>query len=140
MVEKVYVVIRRDVFRADMSVQDKVRNNPKIEIITKHIPKRVVGVDKVEGIVLENVDTKEEKLVEVNGIFPYIGADPCTSYLEGLGVLDDHGYVLVNDHMETAVKGIYGAGDSNRKVLRQVITACNDGAIAAQSAFHYLKG
>lgn len=140
LVEKVYIVIRRDVFRADITVQEKVRNNPKIEIITKHVPKRVVGDNKVTGLVLEQVETKEEMTLEVSGIFPYIGADPCTDFLEGLGVLDEYGYVLVNERMETVVKGLYGAGDSNHKVLRQVVTACNDGAIAAQSVFHYLKG
>ena len=138
-VSKLYIVIRRDVFRADSVVVDKVENNEKIEIIRKAVPVRINEKDgKVGSIVLRNVDTNEEYEVETSGIFPYIGADPCTEMLEGLDVLDAHGYLLVKDDMSTSVPGIYGAGDCCNKVLRQVVTAVNDGAIAAQSVFHYL--
>ena len=137
---KVYVVIRRDVFRADEIVQKAVEENEKIEVIRKHVPLRVVDDgNRVTGIVLQNVDTKEEMTVETHGIFPYIGLDPATSFLEGLDVLDTYGYMVVDENCETKVKGIYGAGDVIHKNLRQVVTATNDGAIAAQHAFHQIK-
>jgi thioredoxin reductase (NADPH) len=139
-VKKLYVVIRRDVFRADELVQEKVMENPKIEIIKKHIPIEILGDDKVNGIILENVDTKERVTLETDGIFPYIGADPNTSFVKDLGITDENGYILVNEEMETDIKGIYGAGDCNVKTLRQIVTATSDGAIAAQNAFHYIKG
>lgn len=137
---KVYVVIRRDVFRADEIVQKAVEENEKIEVIRKHVPLRVIDDgNRVTGIVLQNVDTKEEMTVETHGIFPYIGLDPATSFLEGLDVLDTYGYMTVDENRETKVKGIYGAGDVIHKNLRQVVTATNDGAIAAQHAFHEIK-
>ncbi|NLC97089.1 MAG: thioredoxin-disulfide reductase [Erysipelotrichaceae bacterium] len=138
--KKVYIVIRRDVFRADDIAQDKVCSNPKIEIIRKHIPIEIIGDSKVTSIVLENVDTKERTTLETDGIFPYIGADPNTSFISSLGITDEAGYVVVNKEMETSLPGIYGAGDCNIKTLRQIVTATSDGAIAAQNAFHYIKG
>ena len=138
---KVRIVIRRDVFRADALVQKKIEGNNKIEVIKKHIPVKITGENGiVNGIVLENVDTKQQTTYETSGIFPYIGLDPATSFAKNLGILNDKGFVVVNENMETTKKGIYGAGDCVAKQLRQVVTACNDGAIAAQNAFHYLKG
>ena len=138
---QVNIVIRRDVFRADQIAQDKVLANDKIHIIRKAIPVEIKEADgKVSAIVLQNVDTKENFEVPTSGIFPYIGADPCTDMVRDLGVLNKAGYIVVNPDMSTSVKGIYGAGDVCEKVLRQVVTAVNDGAIAAQSAFHYING
>ena len=138
---KVNIVIRRDVFRADQIAVDRVNANEKIEIIKKAVPVEIKAENgRVAAITLKNVDTNENFDVETNAVFPYIGADPCTEMLEGLGVLNAHGYIEVNDDMSTAVKGIYGAGDVCDKVLRQVVTAVNDGAVAAQSVFHYIRG
>ena len=77
--------------------------------------------------------------LEVDGIFPYIGSLPCTEFVGDLPILDERGYIVVNAEMETAVSGIYAAGDCTAKYLRQVITACGDGAIAAQKAASYLR-
>lgn len=139
-VNKLYLVIRRDVFRADQIIQDKIATNSKIEVIVKHVPKRLLTDDKVLGLVLENVDTKEEKVLDVAGIFPYIGALPNTDFVKNLDILDRNGYVITDEHMKTKIDGIYGAGDVIVKGLRQVVTASNDGAVAAQSIYHYLKG
>lgn len=138
-VNKLYVIIRRDVFRADAIIVDKVLNNPKIEVIRSSIPLSIEGEDKVESLILENVLDKSQRRLKLDGIFPYIGAEPCTSFLKDLDILDDKGYIVVNDKMETKLKGIYGAGDCNVKNLRQVVTACSDGAIAAQNAYHYIE-
>lgn len=136
---KVTIVIRRDVFRGDAKVVDKVKENEKIEIITKHLPEELIIEDnKITGLKIKNVDTGETKIVECSGIFPYIGADPCTSFLDK-EMLNDHGYILANADMSTSVAGIYAAGDCIQKDLRQVVTACNDGAIAANSIVKYLK-
>ncbi len=95
---------------------------------------------KVGGIVLKNVNDGTLTTLTTSAVFPYIGADPCTEFARALPILDERGYVIVNDKMETACRGIYGAGDVTVKNLRQVVTAANDGAIAAQQAFHQLKG
>ena len=137
-VNHIYIVIRRDVFRADKVAQEKVRENKKISIITKHVPVKIIGDDTVEGIVLKDVDTNEEMQLKIQGIFPYIGAIPSTQFLDK-SLLNDKGYIKVNEFMETSIDGIYGAGDVIDKDLRQVVTACNDGAIAAQRTFKYIK-
>ena len=135
---KVNIIIRRDVFRADSIVQNAIKDNPKIN---EHIPVRVNDNGmRVTGLVVQNVDTKVETEIQTHGVFPYIGSDPATSFLEGLDILDERGYMVVDENCETKVKGIYGAGDVIAKKLRQVVTATNDGAIAAQHAFHEIKG
>ena len=139
--KKVTIIIRRDVFRADQIVQDAIAQNDKIEVIKKHVPVEVIDDGRrVTGLKIRNVDTNEEEVVEANGIFPYIGLDPVTTFLKDLPVLDERGYMLVDENCETSIKGIYGAGDVLAKKLRQVVTATNDGAIAAQHAFHQIKG
>lgn len=136
---KVTIVIRRDEFRAESKVVDKVKENEKINIITKHLPEQlVIEDDKIVGITIKNVDTGELTTLDCAGIFPYIGADPCTDFLDK-SILDDKGYIIVNPDMSTSIKGIYAAGDCIQKDLRQVVTACNDGAIAANSVNKYLK-
>lgn len=138
---RVNIIIRREVFRADSIVQDAIKGNQKISIIKKHVPVRVIDDGmRVRGLVVKNVDTGVETELQTHGIFPYIGLDPATAFLEGLPVLDDRGYMVVDENCETKVKGIYGAGDVIAKKLRQVVTATNDGAIAAQHAFHEIKG
>lgn len=138
---KVTIVIRRDVFRAEKRIQEQIQSNDKIEVIVKHIPKEILAENgKVSGIVFENVETKEPMTLSCQGIFPYVGQDPNTVCLEGLGVLDDKGYVIVDDSCQTKIPGLYAAGDVIQKELRQVVTATNDGAIAAQHAFHQITG
>lgn len=138
-VKEINIVIRRDVFRAEPYVQSLIENHPKINIIRKHIPISIEGDgQRITGIVLRNLETNEEKTIPTSGIFPYIGADPATSFLDK-SLLNEQGYIEVNENMETSCKGIFGAGDVVAKSLRQIVTAVNDGAIAAQQAFHYIK-
>lgn len=138
---KVHIVIRRDVFRADQIIQDSIRSNDKIHVIPKHIPLRILDDGmRVSGILLQNVETKAETTIACRGIFPYIGQDPATSFLADLPICNEQGYMIVDENCETKIKGIYGAGDVIHKKLRQVVTATNDGAIAAQHAFHQIKG
>ena len=96
---KVHVVIRRDVFRADQIIQDSVLKNEKIHVIRKHRPVRILDDgQRVSGIVLSDVETKEEMTIMCRGIFPYIGQDPATSFLEGLHILDENGYMIVDEN------------------------------------------
>ncbi|MDQ0360538.1 thioredoxin-disulfide reductase [Breznakia pachnodae] len=137
---KVYVVIRRDVFRADQIVIDKVMANDKFEFVKERLVSEILDDGmKVTGIKVKAKDGAEEE-IPVSAVFPYIGAVPITGFLKDMGITDDKGYMIVNEHMETSIPGIYGAGDVLQKHLRQVVTATNDGAIAAQSAVHKIKG
>jgi len=132
------IIVRRDVLRADATVVDKVNKNEKIEIIYKHLPEELIIEDNmIKGMKIKNVDTGEIKEIPCSGIFPYIGADPCTSFVDK-AILNEAGYIIVDNNMATAIEGIYAAGDCTVKDLRQVVTACNDGAIAANSIIKYL--
>ena len=139
--KKVTIVIRRDVFRAEAHVQQQVEQNERITIIRRHVPKQILDDgNRVIGLVIEDVESKETTTLTVAGVFPYVGADPAVSFLNGLDICDERGYLLVDEHNETKIKGIYGVGDVVAKPLRQVVTAAGDGANAAQHAFHAIKG
>ena len=107
--------------------------------MTPYIPLRFIGEDKLTSLVVENVETKEQLTIEVNATFEYVGANANTSFIKDKEILDEKGYIIVNSKMETAVKGIYAAGDVTVKELRQIVTASNDGAIAAINVNSYLK-
>lgn len=129
----VHLIVRRDQFRADKIVQDKIKANDKIKIHFLQKPIEIIEENnKVAGLVLEHSQTSETMNLPVKGIFPYVGLDPITSFVSHLGITNKVGYMEVDKHMETNVKGIFGAGDVIDKVLRQVVTATNDGAIAGQ--------
>lgn len=137
---KVYILMRRNVFRADKIAVDAAKSNPKIEIIQTIVPTEILDDGQhVNGLRITDVTTKEERILPVSGIFPYIGADPVTGFLKHLDVLNPQGYMVVNASMETKIPLLYGAGDVCQKGLRQVVTAVNDGAVAAQDAFHKLN-
>ena len=136
---KVTIVIRRDVFRGDLQAQERALANPKINVIRSHIPVEVIHEVKVTGLKIRSVLDGSEEVIPCDGIFPYIGATPSTQCIQDLGITDKEGYMIVNEKMETKIPGIYGAGDVVVKPLRQIVTAVNDGAIAAQTAFHYIK-
>lgn len=138
--KKVSIIMRRDVFRADKIAVDAVKSHEKIEILQKYIPVEILDDGKhVTGLKIKHTESGEERVLDVEGIFPYIGADPATSFLSDLGILDQQGYMIVDENMETKIPLLYGAGDVCQKVLRQVVTAVNDGAIAAQDAFKKIK-
>lgn len=133
-------ILVRSKLRADALLVEKAEKNEKIHIKMGYVPTEVLDDGaKVVGIKIQNLETKAEEVLETSGIFPYIGLDPMTSYCKDLPILDEEGYVLTDERMETAVHGIYAAGDVRRKQIRQVITAASDGAIAAQNIFHQLR-
>ena len=137
---KVHIIIRRDVFRAEPIVEKEALENEKIEIHRLRKPKEILGDGaKVTGIVLTDSNTGEEETITLDGVFPFIGALPVSSFAKGLDILDERGYITVNEKMETKVPGVYAAGDVCAKTLRQVATAVGDGAIAGQQAYHYIK-
>lgn len=130
-VGKVYLVHRRQGFRADDMLVSQVKENPLIELVLDAIPVEVLGDGtKVTGLSTKNVLTGEDRILKVDAVFPLVGSDAQSDMLEGLDVKDDKGYVLVDENMETKVSGLYSIGDLNAKVLRQITTATADGSIA----------
>lgn len=137
---KVTILARRNVISAEQITQDKVARHPKIEVLTWRVPQEVlVENERVAGLKVLNKETGAMENMVAKGVFPYIGADPVTDFCKDLGITNAKGYLVVNNDMSTAIAGVYGAGDVCDKVLRQVVTATNDGAIAAQSALHYIR-
>ena len=124
---------------ADPIACDKLRAMDKVSIYPYQDILEFVGDTRLEGVRFRSTKTGEEKTVSCDGVFEYIGLTPTTECFKDLGVLNQMGYVEVNDRMVSKVPGIFGAGDCVTKNLRQVITACADGAIAAQEASHYVK-
>lgn len=124
---------------ADPIACDKLRAMDKVSIYPYQDILEFVGDTRLEGVRFRSTKTGEEKTVSCDGVFEYIGLTPTTECFKDLGVLNKMGYVEVNDRMVSKVPGIFGAGDCVTKNLRQVITACADGAIAAQEASHYVK-
>lgn len=136
-VKTVHLIVRRDVFRADKIIQDKVLANEKIQVHFLRKPVEVVVEDeRVNGMLVEDSNTKEQELINATGIFPFVGLDPVTGFVSKLGITDEFGYIITNENMETTIENIYAAGDVRKKILRQVVTAANDGAIAAQHISH----
>ncbi len=131
--QTVHLIVRRDVFRADKIIQDRLSKYDNIVIHFKRKPFAIMEENnKVKGLVLTDSDTGEKEELLVKGIFPFIGLDPMSRCVEKLGLINSEGYIDADENMETKVKGIFVAGDVRNKRLRQVVTATNDGAIAGQ--------
>ncbi|MDO4925834.1 MAG: thioredoxin-disulfide reductase [Turicibacter sp.] len=140
LVEKVTVVHRRDELRAQKVLQQRAFADEKIEFVWDSVVESFEEANgKLGAVKVKNVKTGEISEIEADGAFIYIGLDPITDMIKELNVTDDAGYVTVDHAMMTPVPGVFAAGDVISKELRQVVTAVNDGAIAAQSAFKYIE-
>ena len=138
LVNSLTILIRRDVFRADRLLVDKITQNEKIKVIKNVLAnKLIIEDDKLIGLEIKD-ENNNLSIINCSGIFPYLGSIPNTSFLPK-ELLDEDGYIKVNKDKSTAIKGIYGAGDVTNTNLRQVVTACSDGALAANSVIKYLQ-
>ena len=124
---------------ADPIACDKLRSSEKVTIYPYQDVLNFVGENSLEGIHFKSTKTGEENTVKCDGVFEYIGLYPVTDFVKDLGITESHGYIETNSRMETKIPGIFASGDCISKELRQVITACADGAIAAQNAASYIK-
>jgi len=132
--KKVYLIHRRDELRAEKVIQNRAFANDKIEFIWNTVPNEIEGDPVVQNIKLFNrVEDKHSNLA-VDGVFIYVGILPNNKLFESRIELDDAGFVITNELMQTKLPGVYVAGDLRQKPLRQVITAASDGAIAGWSA------
>lgn len=133
LTETVTVIHRRDRFRAQKKVADRVINNPNITVNFNTVLKEIKGEGKVQSVILEDVETKEQREEEFDAVFIFIGTIPNTHLVPDTKK-DETGYIITNEHMESSIKGIYAAGDVRNTTFRQVITAAGDGATAAFAA------
>ena len=136
--EHVTVIHRRDALRAAKSLQEKAFANPKISFVWNSTVQEALGDEILEGLVLKNKITGETSELKVDGCFVFVGYDPISQLFEGK-VEMENGYIITDDDMKTNIPGVFAAGDIRKKLLRQVITAAADGAIAATAAEHYIE-
>ena len=142
---KVTIIHRRNELRAAKSIQDKAFANPKIDFMWDTVVEEIKGDGIVESMVVRNVKTGELTEVFADeddgtfGIFVFIGFRPNTEVFKGHVEMDEKGYILTDPDMHTNVPGVFAAGDIRQKSLRQVVTACADGAIAAVQAGKYIE-
>ena len=137
--EKVYLIHRRDEFRGAPHEVGKVLNNEKIEIVFDSVVKEITGTTKVEQITVQNVKTQEEKTLQTEAVFVAVGMISQNASFEGILNLSADGYIETAEDCKTNVAGVFAAGDTRSKLLRQLVTAAADGAIAATSAAAYLS-
>ncbi len=136
---KVYIIHRRDEFRADRAAIAQALSNPKIEPVYNTVVEKIEGDGMVENLVLKNVRTGEKSNLNVAGVFMFVGQEPDDECVRGLVDSEKGGWIKTNEKMETSVEGIFAAGDVRSKYLRQVITAASDGAVAAMAASSYIN-
>lgn len=136
---KVFIVHRRDHFRASKIMADRAINHPKIEVLWNHEVVKVEGKDVVESITLEDVRTKKQQTRSAAGLFFAIGHTPNTDFLDKQLKTNEHGYIVIeNDSSKTSIKGVFAAGDIFDFRYRQAITAAGSGCRAALDAEKFL--
>lgn len=140
---KVYLVHRRNEFRGDAVLVEKLKRKENVEFVLGYVPEQILGDDKVAGVKLApsgKVDSvTSEKILDVDGIFVAIGKKPATEKYAELVKLDENGYIVASEDCRTSCDGVYVAGDCRTKDIRQLVTAAADGAVTADAAVHYLS-
>ncbi len=139
LVDKVYVVHRRGELRAVKVIQNRALANPKIEFLWHSVVEEIKGDGLVDALRIKDVRDGKTREVNVHGVFIYVGVKPNSDLLKGLAEMNENGYVLSDENMQTSSAGIFVAGDVRLKPLRQVVTAVSDGAVAAESVLRYLE-
>jgi thioredoxin reductase (NADPH) len=140
LVGKITLIHRRDEFRGDKILAERVINNPKIEIMYDNVITKINALDNhLDSIDIENVKTKEQKHLEIAGLFIYIGFEPALDFINNINLNMKDGYIVVDENMRTNIKNIYACGDIIKKELYQIVTAVSEGAIAAVSALRDLN-
>lgn len=131
--KEVYLVHRRNEFRGDKVLVEKLKGKDNVKFVLECQPKEILGDRKVTGLKLTS-----GKTLDVDGIFVAIGEKPMTENLSDLVELDDGGYIVAGEDCATSCPGVFVAGDCRTKTVRQLVTAAADGAIAATTAVKYL--
>lgn len=139
LAKKVYLIHRRDQFRGEEILSKQVVEKENIELVLNSVPVQINGDTVIKSIDVQNKITNETRNLELDGLFVAIGRGPDTEFIDKAIQLNDAGYIVSDECMRTNVAGVYVAGDIRNTPLRQIVTACSDGAIAATKAFEYIK-
>lgn len=137
--DKVYVIHRRDEFRAIKSSVNKLLANSNVEVLWDSVVESINGTETVESLDIKNVKTGEVSNIDLSGVFIAVGYIPNSQIYKNVVATDDKGYIIAGENTETNVPGIFAAGDIRTKDLRQIITAAADGANAITAVEKYLN-
>ena len=135
---RVYLIHRRDAFRAEARLVERMKSNPKIECVTDTVVTEMKGSARLEALALKNLKSGEERLLSVAGVFLAVGNVSQNEAVRGIAELDEGGFVITDVDCRTSQKGLFAAGDCRQKKVRQLTTATADGTVAALSAVEYL--
>ena len=141
--DKVTLIHSRDRLRAFKILEDRAKANKKIAFLWNSVVQEIEGLKKTESLKIKNLKTDKETSVPFDGVFIFAGYTPNSSFLKSFIKLDKEGYVNTDEDMKVEKEGVFVCGDVRKKLLRQIVTACGDGATAAVSAKKYvdeLKG
>lgn len=136
---KVSIVHRRDKLRASPILQERAKAHPQIEFIWNTVVEKIHGDKKVTGVTLKDVNTNQAREFKTDGVFVFIGHDPNTRFVNGFVDLDEHGYVVTKNSLETSVSGVFAAGEVRIGAVKQLVSACGEGCEAALAAQAYLE-
>jgi thioredoxin reductase (NADPH) len=136
---KVYLVHRRDELRATAILAQRIKLNPKITVMWSHAPLAIEGKTGVESVLLKNLKNNEEVRLAAEGAFVFVGTTPNTAFLQGSLDLNPEGFITTDQNMQTSLPGVFAAGDCRASLLRQIVVAAGEGALAAFAAQRYLE-
>ena len=135
---KVYLIHRRDQFRAAATLVDRVKRAENVELVLNSTVAGLSGEDKLSSVTVEDKFTHEMRELPVSGLFVAVGILPRTELVKEQVELDGGGFIVTDKNMQTSIPGVFAAGDIRNTPLRQVVTACADGAVAATKAVEYV--
>lgn len=135
---RVYLIHRRDEFRGAQVAVERLRGTPNVEFVLSSIVTRITGSSRVEQIEVRNRKNNADRLIQVSGVFIYVGSIPNSDWCASLLERDEAGFIKTDQFLRTNVAGIFAAGDVRTTPLRQIVTAVGDGALAAMQAHQYL--
>lgn len=135
---KVTLVHRRKELRASAILQEHARNNPKINFLLDSVIEEILGENKVEAVKIKNLTSSQVSRYPCQGVFIFVGIQPNTAVFRNILHLDDSAFIITDEIMKTSVDGIYACGDCRKKSLYQVVNACGEAAVAADSVHKYI--
>lgn len=137
--EKVILIHRRNRLRATKVLQERAFANKKMEFVWESEVIEILGKDRVSAVKVRDIKTGKDIDITCDGVFIFVGYVPNTDLVKGILKLDKDGYIVTDDGMNTSRQGIFACGDCRQKLLRQIVTACGDGATAAFAAQQYVE-
>lgn len=138
LVKHLYLIHRRNEFRGSMKIVDELKSFDNVTIMTPYVPIEFIGEDKLDAVKIQNKETLEEKVLTVQGVFPLVGQNPNTTFVN-LDIKNEWGNIPVDKSMSTRVEGCFAGGDVLPRDIRQIYLAEHDGMVAAKSIKEYLS-